>query len=82
MAFMGHRTQVYLTTKIQTVSFYGQPLLTLFDFVSGAGVVSWRMCPSSVRPFVISGFSETVAWILAKYYGKLPIHLYSGVSFF
>ena len=53
--------------------------LALLDFVSRATVVAQA---SVVRPSVNSGFSETVAWIQAKFCGKLPIRHISGLSFF
>ncbi len=42
----------------------------LLDFVCSASVMAQA---SVVRPSVKSGFSETTAWTLAKFYGKPPI---------
>ena len=40
-----------------------------------AELLSWRSCLSSVSPSSVNlGFSETAAWIQAKFYGKLPMH--------
>ncbi len=69
---MPHFVERYLSTispdNFSVFQNFG--FLALLDFVSRATV----MAQASVRPSVNSSFSETAAWIQAKFYGKLPIH--------
>ncbi len=43
---------------------------------------TWRRRPTSLRPSINSGFSETAAWIQAKFYGKLHTRHISRQFFF
>ncbi len=62
-----------MSPKYKCISLYNHPFLALLDFVSRATVR---------RPSINSGFSETSAWIQAKFCGKLYLSTISPDCFF